>query len=462
LVENLTISDYLEMQATDQQNYVRLKSHIVTIPTSAPILRIDQGLWVYKDLFSLGYLASASKTDIPIQSGGYTPCVPSDIGKQVRDDGVIIPDVVLASYDNSDPPNRKWFLTGPTSVASGSAMTVVNGTGAGTSSGASSVYGGGAIMIGHGLTGSTDPAKIILMDSAQGYDTLFLKKRDGTAAKLNVGKLEIQSTNNVFAITAGDNGVNQDTYIVPQNPSQGGLGLGTSTYPFKWVDATYVFTNAITSLSGGAISISVSLDCNTVIHGGGSSGDAFKVGDDIFLVDVNNANRLALQGAQDRTQAGIQFGSGGMWLYRDSAYLRCSSGSGFVVDGYIVAASWANTTQYGPLYRNSSGQIGYNISSERFKDNINTVDDCSWIYNLRPVTFDWKEKERAKAEGTQLGLIAEEVHKQYPQLTWLDSEGKPEGVHYEWLGVPLIVEIKKLHKRIETLEDQFKKKQAAT
>jgi hypothetical protein len=85
------------------------------------------------------------------------------------------------------------------------------------------------------------------------YDTLYLKMKDGTTpANLNLGKLEIQSTNNKFAVTAGDNGANQDTYLIPQNPSgQGaGLGLGTAIFPFKWVDASNVFCNVLNKLEG--------------------------------------------------------------------------------------------------------------------------------------------------------------------------------------------------------------------
>jgi hypothetical protein len=201
---------------------------------------------------------------------------------------------------------------------------------------------------------------------------------------------------------------------------------------------------------GSAINIAGRVDSTGVIHAGGGSGDAFQVGDDILMVDVNNANRLSLQGMQDRAQAGIQFGSGGPYIYRDSNYMRV--GAGWIVDGYIVAASWANTSQYGPLYRNSSGQIGYNTSSKRYKENIEPVKDCSWVYQLQPVTFEWKDDERAKAEGTQLGLIAEEVYKQCPQLIWLDNEGEPEGVHYEWLGIPLLVELKKLRKELNELK----------
>jgi len=256
---------------------------------------------------------------------------------------------------------------------------------------------------------------------------------------VNALKIQFGADTNLFRESANVL-MTDDSLIVSQN---------------LWCNALAVNNNAGIT---GALSAS-SISSSGVIHGGGGSGDAFQVGDDIYIVDVNNANRLSLQGAQSRTQAGIQFGSGGMWLYRDSAYLRCSSG--FVVDGYIVAASWANTTQYGPLYRNASGQIGYNISALRFKDNISNVEDCSWLYNLRPITFDWKDEQRKQEEGRQLGLIAEEVNELYPGLVYYDSEGKPEGVHYEWLGVPLIVEMKKLRNRVEALENQLKQNPTA-
>lgn len=109
----------------------------------------------------------------------------------------------------------------------------------------------GEVWMGHGRNNSSDVPKIIMMHSGDGYDTLYLKKANAsTPANLNLGKLEVQSTNNVFAVTAGDNGANQDTYLIPQNPSNGGLGLGTSAYPFKWVDATNVFCNTLNKLEG--------------------------------------------------------------------------------------------------------------------------------------------------------------------------------------------------------------------
>ncbi len=216
-------------------------------------------------------------------------------------------------------------------------------------------------------------------------------------------------------------------------PNGSSIHLGSTARPFEGI-----VTKKISSTG--------------VIHGGGSSGDAFQVDDDTFLVDINQANRLSLQGMQNRTQAGIQFGSGGPYVYLDSNVMRVDTN--WVVDGYLVIGSLQSGTNYGPLYRNNYGQISYNVSSERYKDNIVVAEDCSWIYALRPMTFEWKNGERAKAESTQLGLTAE-VHKLYPQLTWLDKEGKPEGVHYEWLAVPLLIELKKLRKGFNELKTKL-------
>ncbi len=106
--------------------------------------------------------------------------------------------MVLAGFNNvPDSYGRRfWWLSGSTSVASGSQLTIGttenSGVGAGTSSGDSIVYGGGAIKIGHGLTGPTDPPKISLIDSEQGYDTLYIRKADGTTpAHLDLGDLTV-------------------------------------------------------------------------------------------------------------------------------------------------------------------------------------------------------------------------------------------------------------------------------
>ena len=66
---------------------------------------------------------------ITLSSSGYTNCVPSDITKQVKDDGVEIG--ALLAYNNT---TRKWWVRTTQTVVNGSAMTITAGTGAGTSS----------------------------------------------------------------------------------------------------------------------------------------------------------------------------------------------------------------------------------------------------------------------------------------------------------------------------------------
>jgi hypothetical protein len=101
------------------------------------------------------------------------------------------------------------------------------------------------------------------------YDTLYLCQSSLLTpghldlGDLNVhGKLMLKSANSTFAVAAGDNFDPEhpqnpfDTYLIPQNPTNGGLGLGTYAFPFKWVDATRVFTDEVVALSGGSIKFS--------------------------------------------------------------------------------------------------------------------------------------------------------------------------------------------------------------
>lgn len=71
---------------------------------------------------------------VSFQNSGYTNCIASDLSKVVQDDGVNFG--TLLDYDNTV---RKWWVRtgGATVAASGSAMTIVTGAGAGTTNAAS-------------------------------------------------------------------------------------------------------------------------------------------------------------------------------------------------------------------------------------------------------------------------------------------------------------------------------------
>jgi hypothetical protein len=101
-------------------------------------------------------------------------------------------------------------------------------------------------------------------------------------------------------------------------------------------------------------------------------------------------------------------------------------------------------------YNNTSGQMGPESSSLRFKENITDIKiDTTNIYNLRPVSYNYKN-----SGCRDFGLIAEEVNQYYPEIVPKDAEG-PYSINYDRITVLLLAEIKKLKERIEILENRI-------
>ncbi|MBN1373774.1 tail fiber domain-containing protein, partial [Candidatus Dojkabacteria bacterium] len=111
------------------------------------------------------------------------------------------------------------------------------------------------------------------------------------------------------------------------------------------------------------------------------------------------------------------------------------------------------------LFIDDSGNIGYVSSSQRYKEDIATETDISWLFDLRPVTFTYKSDPDNKL---QYGLIAEEVELVNPLLVSYDELGQPETVSYSKLITPMLGAIQKqkltqdkLTTDIETLLTKF-------
>ncbi len=106
-----------------------------------------------------------------------------------------------------------------------------------------------------------------------------------------------------------------------------------------------------------------------------------------------------------------------------------------------------------PVLIDSASQLGTVSSSERYKDNIEDMDDYSNdIMDLRCVTFNFKKHSE---EVVSVGLIAEEVEEILPQLVVKDEEGLPMTVRYLDLIPMLLNEVQKLEKRVKELESQL-------
>ncbi|MEI6670285.1 MAG: tail fiber domain-containing protein, partial [Acidobacteriota bacterium] len=143
----------------------------------------------------------------------------------------------------------------------------------------------------------------------------------------------------------------------------------------------------------------------------------------------------------------IVIGHGATGLGSNSTLIGNSS----TTKAYIKGISGVTSTGGVAVYVNSDGQLGTVSSSRRFKENIQDMAGASSrIFNLRPVTFNYKAAYGGG--GTQFGLIAEEVDQVIPEMTVRDKDGQIETVAYQLLPPMLLNEAQKQHKAIEMLQ----------
>lgn len=97
-------------------------------------------------------------------------------------------------------------------------------------------------------------------------------------------------------------------------------------------------------------------------------------------------------------------------------------------------------------------------SDSRLKQDITPIDNAlEKVSALRGVTFKWRTKEfpdRGLAEGTKVGLIAQEVEKVLPELVSTDHEGY-KSVEYANMVAVLIEAIKEQQAQIKAQQTQI-------
>jgi len=122
-------------------------------------------------------------------------------------------------------------------------------------------------------------------------------------------------------------------------------------------------------------------------------------------------------------------------------------GSG-VVSTYIAGVASVPVTGLA-VYITSSGQLGVQPSSERYKTDIESMGTkTERLAELRPVSFKYKNDPNGTV---QYGLIAEEVAKVYPELVIRGDDGRINGVRYEELTPMLLHEVQQQQAQIAAL-----------
>jgi trimeric autotransporter adhesin len=103
-----------------------------------------------------------------------------------------------------------------------------------------------------------------------------------------------------------------------------------------------------------------------------------------------------------------------------------------------------------PVRVDSSGKLGTEVSSKRFKRDIKPMDQTSEaILALKPVTFHYNSDNTNRP---QFGLIAEDVAKVNADLIVRDNKGQVYTVRYEAVNAMLLNEFLKEHRKVQDLE----------
>jgi hypothetical protein len=119
----------------------------------------------------------------------------------------------------------------------------------------------------------------------------------------------------------------------------------------------------------------------------------------------------------------------------------------------------------------SDGNLCTQSSLRAHKINITSISDTSWLYNLNPVTFNWRTKTEVDGEnvwgdtadnnGTQYGLIAEEVETVKKDFCYYNNNDELSGVHYDRMIAPLIKVLQEQKAEIDTLKTKVAALEAA-
>lgn len=101
---------------------------------------------------------------------------------------------------------------------------------------------------------------------------------------------------------------------------------------------------------------------------------------------------------------------------------------------------------------NTDGQLGFNSSTIRRKENLVELNKTDWIYGLQAYEYNRKDDKNKTLEE---GLIAEHVAELNPFYAFFDKEGLPLGIHHSKLVVPIISELQNHERKIISLQKQI-------
>jgi hypothetical protein len=167
----------------------------------------------------------------------------------------------------------------------------------------------------------------------------------------------------------------------------------------------------------------------------------------------NTANGSGALGGNTTGSGNIAVGVAAGSNVTDANNVICIGISGANVDdscfiGNIYQKQVGNDSL--PVRVDSSGKLGTEVSSRRFKRDIKPMDEASKaILALKPVTFHYSSDN---TNAPQFGLIAEEVAKVNADLVVRDKNGQVYTVRYDAVNAMLLNEFLKEHRKVREHE----------
>ena len=139
-----------------------------------------------------------------------------------------------------------------------------------------------------------------------------------------------------------------------------------------------------------------------------------------------------------------------------------SGGTGYFTNNLTVGDIEANTSY--PMYvvgdiAATGNIIAYVSSDERLKTHINPLENSlEKLKRLSAVDFLWKDRSKGWGMNhpTDIGLLAQEVEKEFPSLVGKMDDGY-KGIRYDRLVPVLVDSIQTQDKKIEKLEGLVEK-----
>ena len=285
----------------------------------------------------------------------------------------------------------------------------------------------------HALPSNTsgDTHYVILANSTTGV----------TRARTDNNLTYIPSTNTLTATTFVGNLTGTAT-----SAATASIVLGSITSASFAVTASHVLSQSINNITSGSFAAS---------------------GDGPFTGSFSSSRFSKLSGSFTGSSTGSFTGSGAglIGVVTSSFAITAShalnggggSGNGFPltgsapISGTLLVTGSINVSGSTSITGGLSATSITETSALRYKENIITLNSADVIYNLRPVTFDWKDTGHR-----DYGLIAEEVNKHLPELVKKsDITGEVEGIKYTKLTSLLIKTVQKQQEQIDDLTNRI-------